>query len=105
MKLDFKEIATAWFNTIVHTDEQKKLADKRLEVCFSCPKKLEIINGTNWMLKCGACGCPLKAKVYTKKTFLDKNGSCPLSKWKEIESEYLIQTGKIQNPKNNKTIL
>jgi hypothetical protein len=105
MKLDFKEITTAWFNTVVHTAEQKKLADKRIEICLSCPYVTEIVEGSKWFLRCGACGCPLKAKVYTYKTYQNEEGSCPMGKWKEVEVEHLIETGKLKNNKNNKTII
>lgn len=100
MKLDFKEIANAWYNTIKHTPEQKELADKRLEICLACPSKKEILEGKQWSFVCGECGCPLKAKIYTKSTYLIKDGSCPLEKWKEIEIEYLKNNRKI-----NKTII
>jgi hypothetical protein len=105
MKLDFKEIVDAWYSTINHTAEQKILADKRLEICLTCSHKEEILKGKVWSLKCGKCGCPLKAKVYTKKTHLHKDGSCPLHKWKEVETEHLIKTGHIFSSKNNKTII
>lgn len=105
MKLDFKEIIDAWYNVLNHTTEQKELADKRLEICLTCTYKEEILKGQKWTLKCGKCGCPLSVKVYTKKTHLDKNGSCPLDKWKEIETEHLIKVGKISGSKNTKTII
>ena len=99
MKLDFKEIATAWYNKFSHTPLQKKLADLRFNICLECPFKQEILKGKEWSLKCGECGCPLKAKIYTSKTYLDKDGSCPLNKWKDIEDEYL------KNFKSTKTII
>jgi hypothetical protein len=105
MKLDFKEIIGAWYSKINHTPEQKELADNRFAICITCPHKQEILNGKEWSLKCGQCGCPLSAKVYTKKTHLDKNGSCPLHKWKDVEIEHFIKYGYITNSKNNKTML
>ena len=99
MKLDFKEIATAWYNKFSHTPLQKKLADLRFDIWLECPFKQEILKGKEWSLKCGECGCPLKAKIYTPKTYLDKDGSCPLNKWKDIEDEYL------KNFKSTKTII
>ena len=91
MKLDFKEIAESWFNSIVHSDRLKKLADNRFDICLECPSKKEILNikTTEWAIKCGECGCPLKGKVYTPNTYLNKKGSCQLGKWKEVEDEYL----------------
>lgn len=102
MKLDFKEILNAYYNVVIHTPEQKILADKRFGICLKCPSKKEILEGKEWSLKCGECGCPLKAKVYTKKTYLHKDGSCPLNKWKEIEMEHLSN---VKSIKNNKTII
>lgn len=99
MKIDFKEISKAWFNSVVHTPAQKELADDRFEICLKCPSKKEIIEGKEWSLKCDECGCPLKAKIYTYKTYLDKGKSCPLDKWKDVEEKHL---NKIK--KNNKTI-
>lgn len=99
MKLDFKEIASAWYNKFTHNALQKQLADLRFDVCIKCPAKQEIFKGKEWSLKCGECGCPLKAKVYTPKTYLDNGGSCPLNKWKDIEDAYL------KNIKSTKSIL
>ena len=107
MKIDFKEISLAWYNKIRHTPELKVLADKRFDICLQCPSKQEILNikGTEWALKCGECGCPLKGKVYSPNTYIHPNGSCPLGKWKDIETEYLIRNGKLNNLKGNKTII
>jgi hypothetical protein len=99
MKINFKEIATAWFNVLAHTPLQKKLADDRLDICLECPSKKEILKDNKWFLKCGECGCQLKAKVYTNYTYKDKEGSCPLEKWKEVEDEFLKYT------KSKKTII
>ena len=105
MKLDFKEIAEAWYRKFNPSKEEKELADKRFEICLACPSKVEIFKDKEWSLKCGECGCPLGAKTYTPKTYLDKGGSCPLGKWKDIETEYLIRNGKLNNLKGNKTII
>jgi len=99
MKLDFKEIANSWFNVLSHSPQQKKLADNRFNICLECPSKQEILKGKEWSLKCGECGCPLKAKVYTDYTYKDKRGSCPLNKWKDVEDEHL------NTIKANRTIL
>jgi hypothetical protein len=97
MKLDFKEIVSAWYNTIKHTPELKELANKRFEICTQCPSKKETLEGKEWSFVCGECGCPLKAKVYSPKTYLVEDGSCPLNKWKEIEIEYLKKHRKFNN--------
>ena len=89
--IDFKEIATAWYNKLSHSNELKKLADSRFDICLECPSKQEFFKNKNkeWSLKCGECGCPLKGKIYTSNTHLSERGSCPLGKWKEVEDEYL----------------
>ena len=99
MKLDFKEISTAWFNKLIHSPQQKTLADDRFDICLECPSKQEIFKGKEWSLKCGECGCPLQAKIYTNYTYKDKNGSCPLNKWNEVEDNFL------KNIKSNTSII
>jgi hypothetical protein len=99
MGLDFKEIASSWFNKLKHNPKQKVLADKRFDICLECPSKKEVIKNQEWSLICDECGCPLKAKVYTPKTYLHKDGSCPLNKWVEIEKKY------IEDLRSNKTLL
>ena len=89
MKLDFREISKAWFNTLSHSPEQKNLAVNRFNICLECPSKKEIFKNQKWSLKCGECGCPLKAKVYTDYTYKDKQKSCPLDKWKDVEDVHL----------------
>jgi hypothetical protein len=92
MKLNFKEISVSWFNSMIHSDRLKKLADSRFDICLECPSKKEIFEGKQWSLKCNECGCPLRGKIYTSNTYLDKDGSCPLEKWKEVEDAYLKDT-------------
>jgi len=105
MNLDFKEIVGAWYNKFSHTEDQKQLADSRFKICLECPSKKEVLKGKEWSLTCGECGCPLSGKVYTEKTYLDKKGSCPLNKWKEVELEYIAKLSKPATIKNTKTII
>ena len=98
--MDLKEIVGAWFNVVVHSDVQRELAEKRFEICNSCPLKKEIFEKKEWSLVCGGCGCPIKAKVYTKKTYMDDKGSCPNNLWKEIEDDFIQK-----NRKTTKTLL
>ena len=53
MKLDFKEIATAWYNKLIHSNELKKLADDRFSICLECPSKKEVFKKKEWSLRCG----------------------------------------------------
>lgn len=96
MKLDFKEIAKSWYNKFNHSPELKKLADERFNICLECPSKQEVFEGKKWSLRCIECGCPLSGKIYTPNTYLIKNGSCPLGKWKDVEDEYIKSFKKIK---------
>jgi len=46
--------------------------------------------------RCNLCGCALKAKIFTPKTYQDIGGTCPIQKWTEVEKEHLdsIENGK-----------
>ena len=75
-----REIAQAWFNSYVwKTDENEKLAKKRLKICNECSeidREGKTCALPNSQPCCGLCGCPLKIKA--------RGGSatkCPLQKW------------------------
>ena len=51
MKLDFKEIATAWYNKLIHSNELKKLADDRFSICLECPSKKEVFKKKRMVIK------------------------------------------------------
>jgi hypothetical protein len=86
--MDIREIVTAWAAKVHPSVEQKELANERYNICLSCPSYKEGIKNKKWSRYCGECGCPIAAKVFTKKIYSDENGSCPLGKWKEIEIQY-----------------
>ena len=83
MKLDLKKIFTAWVTSLKPTDKEKELAEKRLEICNSCPSKIETFKNHEWSFRCGECGCPIKRKIFTM-----ENDACPLNKWLEVEKDY-----------------
>ena len=83
MELNFKKIAYAWFDSYFGSEEQKKLAEKRVIICEDCPSRKEIIKGFPTI--CGECGCPIQKKIFSS-TFND----CPLKKWESIDSEHPI---------------
>ena len=83
MKLDLKKIFTAWVTSLKPTDKEKELAEKRLEICNSCPSKIEKFKNQEWSFRCGECGCPIKRKIFTM-----ENDACPLNKWLEVEKDY-----------------
>lgn len=95
MEFDFKKIINAWITAANPTKSQSELAEKRFEICNTCPSKTEIIKGKKWSYVCGECGCPLNKKIFT-----NQFDACPLSKWKEVEQPYFNYS-----EKNKKTIL
>jgi hypothetical protein len=79
-----KEIFEAWAISFNPDDAQAELASKRIEICDVCEHK-----ALEPYIRCDQCGCALKAKIYTPRTHKDDGGSCPKTKWKEVEDEYL----------------
>lgn len=95
-KFNYKEVFTAWVKSFKPTLEEAKLAKERFNVCLSCDIRKEVIKGNDWSAFCGKCGCPLNKKVFS-----NIFNSCPMEKWKEVDSKYLP----ILEVKNNKTII
>jgi hypothetical protein len=83
-----KEIFEAWAISFNPNDAQAELASKRIEICDVCEHK-----AVEPYIHCNQCGCALKAKIYTPRTYKDDGGSCPKTKWKEVEDEYLKAKG------------
>ena len=79
-----KEIFEAWAISFNPNDAQADLASKRIEICDACEHKV-----AEPYIHCGQCGCALKAKIYTPKTFADDGGSCPKKKWMWVEMDWL----------------
>lgn len=73
--VDLLEIAESWYRVAKHTPAQKALADERLAICDGCDQKVH--NDLLMMYQCKACGCPLKAKVYSTRG----PDACPRQKW------------------------
>lgn len=71
------EIVDAWAATVNPEPERKALAELRYAVCTECEFRKTNAVGLE---VCGACGCPLKAKVFTRLT--PDQGNCPKNKWK-----------------------
>ena len=89
MRVDFKEVITAWVTRLNPSERQKELADKRHAICATCPSRKEGILKQEWSHYCEKCGCPLAGKIFTQSTYLTEGGSCPLGKWEAVEKEYL----------------
>lgn len=75
-----REIVSAWATSLNPTKEQQELAQRRYQICKSCPSLNEKI-GIEY---CGECGCPIKKKIFTQKV----NDTCPLNKWDKVEDEF-----------------
>ena len=84
-----REIIGAWVISSNPSEERKELAEKRYEICLGCEHygKKRRVTGDEY---CKKCLCPLQKKVFTEKT----NNSCPLNKWKHIDSIYIDQLNK-----------
>jgi hypothetical protein len=68
------EIVTAWATAINPSEEQKEVAQKRLEICMGCENWKENAVGIAY---CGLCGCATKGKVFSPKG----TQACPQKKW------------------------
>ncbi len=69
------EIVEAWATALKPSPIRKRLAEIRYKICDTCEHKTE----AGGIEICGACGCPLKGKVFTSATPEQKN--CPKGKW------------------------
>jgi len=76
----FEEIIRAWRSKWNPTPAETELANKRLAICKGCPSRKEFIKGSEFMVLCGECGCPLEAKAHSP-----KKGACDLGNWDEID--------------------
>ncbi len=70
--MEISNIISGWFNVAkdklgILSPEINTKAEERLKICSACPQR----KGDN----CGACGCPLVAKVRSPQS------NCPIKKW------------------------
>lgn len=70
---DLYEIFESWKISFSPTEKQQEIAEERIRVCNECDYKEYLA----FTYICGACGCPLKKKVYSPKG----KTACPLKKW------------------------
>lgn len=68
-----KEIIISYATKFNPTEEQKEVAEKRLEICMACEHWVQ----TSIRDYCGKCGCTTSAKVFTP---VGAN-ACPEKKW------------------------
>jgi len=83
MDLNFKKIYSAWIIAHNPNPSQKLLAEKRNEICESCPSRKVLTNKLKLGVVCGECGCPISKKIFSN----DFN-DCPLKKWEEVDTTY-----------------
>jgi hypothetical protein len=95
MDLNFKKIYNAWVTSYFPNETQKLLAEKRNEICESCPSLKILTDISKLGVICGECGCPI-----TKKIFSNNFNDCPLKKWEEVDTTY-----RMFEAKSNKSLL
>ncbi len=77
-KKQISEIIEGWNNWIFETEEIKQVAEKRLNICLTCPFRSDIEKSPDKILSnsyCTACGCTLEKKTRCLKC------PCPKEKW------------------------
>lgn len=87
-----EEIFKAWKMalTLDKSDPMYELASKRIQICDDCEFKSTLtVANVGLVTRCSVCGCALKGKMFTPKTYKDEGGSCPKEKWTEVEKEWL----------------
>jgi hypothetical protein len=68
-----KEILLSYMTAMNPTEEQKEVAEKRLEICATCEFwKHSLVRDF-----CSKCGCTTKQKVFSPVG----SGACPEKKW------------------------
>ena len=93
-----EEIFRSWSIAFDPNAEQADLAIKRIEICDSCEFKILTPIGPIFNIaRCSVCGCALKGKIYTPKTYLDEGGSCPKELWKDVENKYLLEKEQVEH--------
>ena len=83
-----REIAEAWITAANPTNEQKKLAEARYNICVGCEHYRDnlIKVGPPY---CNDCGCPISKKIFSKGF-----DACPQHKWIPAEEKYWDATQK-----------
>jgi hypothetical protein len=69
-----KEIIIAWATKMNPTEEQKQIAEQRLQICMTCEFWKSNAAGIEY---CSKCGCATKGKVFSPRGA----DACPEKKW------------------------
>lgn len=90
VKSEVDSIFESWRIIFDPNHPQAQLAAERIKICDDCSFKITtpVLNGDIYT-RCTVCGCSLKGKIYTPKTYKDAGGSCPKELWKSIEEDWL----------------
>jgi hypothetical protein len=91
--LNLKEIFIAWVTAVKPTENEKKLAKARFDVCQKCEYKREVISKKSWALLCGECGCPINGKIFSKSI-----NPCGMGYWKDVDKGFGLKTDEKINP-------
>lgn len=67
-----QEIVQAWATAINPSDEQREVAEQRLQICMTCEFWSNSLVAT-----CTKCGCATKGKVFSPRGIQ----ACPEGKW------------------------
>lgn len=94
--INFKDIFDSWVSSINPSEKDLKRAEDRYSICIECDLKREIIKNKKWTLYCGACGCPIRKKIYSNVI-----SPCPKGKWIDVDKKY----DSIPDKKDDKTLL
>lgn len=95
MSFSIRKIVEAWSISLNPSEKQIELANKRWNICETCPNKVETFKDKEWSYICGACGCPLKKKIFT-----NEDDGCPKGFWVDVEKDYFEN-----NKKTKKTLI
>lgn len=79
-----EEIFKAWKIAFNPNEKQAALASDRIQICNECEFKKE-----RPIIHCGACGCALKAKIFSPVI-----SACPKGKWGVVDRKHLVNKDK-----------
>lgn len=87
-----REIIESWIISFNPNEDQKRLGEKRYEICLGCEHygKSRPVTGDEY---CKKCLCPIQKKIFSQQM----NDSCPLKKWDAVEEEFRKE--KLKNDK------
>lgn len=86
--VDILEIFSSYITKLNPSEDRKKLAAQRYEICSECDNMV----GTKAFSRCAKCGCFIGGKIYSP-----REDPCPDNKWQEVDIKYFdSRTSKIR---------